>query len=173
MSKRLFNAPIPGENLTSASKNYSWHRPAQYPDFDDAIEHIIDDVLSNKDKIAGIVAMTSNGISALVIVQSVLTAKVGKGVISPDMTLLLAGPFYKLLTKILDGLGIEYLTGFDTREELNAYIAKLGSRDILLKPVKKQTLTKEQVEEMERITEEAKEEIPVGGLMGAPMEEKT
>ena len=112
MRDRLFNAPIPGENLTSNSKNYPWHRPAQYTDFDDAFEHLIDDVLADEQKIASAIVMTSNGMSVLSLVQAIMIGKVGSGVISPDMSLLVAGPFYKVFVRLLDAMGIEYLSGY-------------------------------------------------------------
>ena len=171
MNKQLFNAPIPGENLTRNSKNYPWHRPAQYPDFDDAFEYLVDEVISNSDKMASAILLTSNGMSALAVVQTVLVTQVGKGAISPDMSLLIAGPFYKTFVRMLDAMGVEYLSGFDTTEEIVAYAEKMKTGDILEKAKKQVKLTEEQEQEMERITEEAKEEIPVGGLMGAPMEE--
>jgi len=70
---------------------------------------------------------------------------------------------------MMDAAGVEYLSGFDTPEEIRAYAEKLQSGEFLSKPSKKTVkLTADQEAEMERITEEALEEIPVGGLMGAP-----
>ena len=43
---------------------------------------------------------------------------------------------------------------------------------ILSKAKKSVKLTDKQIEEMEKITEEAIEELPSGGLMGAPLEEE-
>lgn len=166
---RLLKAPIPGENLTVNSKNYAWHRPPQYPEFDDAFEFIIDDSLADQKKLGAAMLMLSNGISALAIVQTLMISKVGQGKISPDMSLLLVGPVYKTFVRMMDAAGVEYLSGFDTPEEIRAYAEKLQSGEFLSKPSKKTVqLTADQEAEMERITEEALEEIPVGGLMGAP-----
>jgi translation elongation factor EF-1alpha len=172
MRDRLFTAPIPGENLTSNSKNYPWHRPAQYTDFDDAFEYLIDDILSDEQKIASAIVLTSSGMSALSIVQSIMVSKVGSGAISPDMSLLVAGPFYKVFVRLLDAMGIEYLSGYDTPEELVAFAKKMKEGGILSKAKKSAKLTDKQIEEMEKITEEALEELPSGGLMGAPTEEE-
>jgi len=166
---KLLKAPIPGENLTVNGKNYAWHRPPQFPEFDDAFEFIIDDSLANQQKLGAAMLMLSNGISALAVVQTLMISKVGQGKISPDMSLLLVGPVYKTFTRMMDAAGVEYLSGFDTPEEIRVYAEKLQSGEFLSKSAKKPVkLTKKQEEEMERITEEALEEMPVGGLMGAP-----
>lgn len=166
-TSKLLSAPIPGENLTVNNKVYAWHKPPQFPEFDDAFEHLVDDVLAVPNKMAAAMLMTSNGISALAVAQTILIHKVSQGKISPDMSLLIAGPFYKTLVRMLDAAGAVYLTGFDTPEELRAYAEKMKSGEVLTAAKKAVKLTPSQEAEMERITEEAIEEIPVGGLMGA------
>jgi len=167
-TSKLFTAPIPGENLTANSKGYAWHRPPQYPDYDDAFEFFVDDTLSDPEKISAMILMMSNGISALSVTQSLIISKVAQGKISPDMSILIAGPLYKTIVRMMDAAGVDYLTGFDTTEQLQAYASKMKSGEVLVSDKKVKKLTEEKEAEMERITEEAKEEIPVGGLMGAP-----
>lgn len=169
---KLLKSPIPGENLTANSRSYPWHRPAQYVEFDDAFEYIVDDSLSDQEKLGAAILMLNNGISALAIVQTLLISKVAQGKISPDMSILLAGPVYKTFIRMMDAAGVMYLTGFDTTEELKAYAEKMKSGEFLSKPSKQVKLTAEQEEEMQRITEEAMEELPVGGLMGVPATEE-
>ena len=36
------NAPIPGANYTSDTRNYPWHRPPDITDVDEALEHIME-----------------------------------------------------------------------------------------------------------------------------------
>lgn len=164
---KLFNSPIPGENLTANTRNYDWHRPPQFSDFDDAFEHVIDDVIGNQDRLVAGISIARSGVSAVAIVQSLMLGLVSQGKISPDMSIILAGPVYKTLTKLFDTFGVDYLSGFESIEELQAYAKRLESGEVL-EPKKAKKLTKAQQEEMEAITEEAKEtvEIPTGGLMG-------
>lgn len=164
---KLFNSPIPGENLTANTRNYDWHRPPQFSDFDDAFEHVIDDVIGNQDRLVAGITIARSGVSAVAIVQSLMLGLVSQGKISPDMSIILAGPVYKTLTKLFDTFGVDYLSGFESIEELQAYAKRLESGEVL-EPKKAKKLTKAQQEEMEAITEEAKEtvEIPTGGLMG-------
>jgi hypothetical protein len=167
---KFFRAAIPGENLTANSKNYPWHRPPQITEFDDAFEYFVDNTLMDDKKFAAGVSLVTNGVSAVAAVQGLLLNMVARGVVSPDMTLLMAGPVYKTFTKMLDVAGVTYLSGFDTPEEVAAYAEKMGNMPEA-KQGKAPKLSAEQEAEMERITEEAKAEIPKGGLMGGPVEE--
>lgn len=169
---KLFRATIPGENLTVNSKNYAWHRPPQYAEFDDAYEWFSDEVLGNADRLSNISIVLNNGITALSITQSILVQAVGTGKISPDMSLLIAGPVYKTLTRMMDMLGVRYLTGYDTPEEIQEFVGYMKSGEFMSESKgKKLNITKEQEEEMARITAEIEAEIPAGGLMGAPTDE--
>lgn len=165
---KLFNAPIPGENLTVDSRNYAWHKPPQYPNFDDAFEYFAEEILGNAKRMNAAVLMSRNGFSAVALVQNLMLHAVGNGKITPDMSLLIAGPVYKTLVRMLDAFGEDYLTGYDSVEEIRAYMDRMGKEP---KKKKKAKLTKSQEAEMERITEEAVAEIPEGGLMGAPSKE--
>ena len=164
---RLLKAPIPGAHLTTNSKNYPWHRPLQYTDFDDAFEAIVDEVFLDDNALSTGMTTVSSGVSALTATQLLLIRRVGDGKISPDMSLLLAGPVYKVFTRILDNANVSYLTGFDTPAEMKAYAEKMGEAT---PPTTEagNSLSPEQEKEMKDITEEATTELPTGGLMGAP-----
>lgn len=165
-AEKLFNVPIPGENLTVNSKNYAWHRPPQFPEFDDAFEFFIDEFFGNGDRINSAAIMASFGISAVGITQTLMVNAVGGGKISPDMSLLLAGPVYTTLTKTFDRLGVDYLSGFDTREELEEFSRTMKSPSSKPK-TKSSALSKAQEKEMEEMSKDVKSDIPTGGLMGA------
>jgi len=164
---RLFRPEIPGENMTVDSRSYPWHNPPQYPDFDEAFEYVVDEKLSNQDSLTGAMMLMSQGMSALGAVQMMLIGMVSKGAITPDMSLMLAGPVYKTFTRLLDAADFNYLTGFDSADEIRAFAEYMKSEqfDTTGEAPK---LSDEQEEEMERITEEVKENLPTGGLMGAP-----
>ena len=161
----FFTMPIPGENLTSNVKSWPWHKPPQYSNFDDAFEYFLEDVLADQDRITSAVIMSRNCFSALVLVQNLMIQAVGAGKISPDMALLQAGPVYKVLTTMLDALGEDFMTGYETAQELKEYAERWAKKEPKAK--KKFKLSTEQEAEMERITEEATAEVPKGGLMGA------
>lgn len=159
----VFDAPIPGENLTKDTRGYSWHRPPQYTAFDDAYEYFAEEVLSDPKKLNAHAFMVENGLSLVGITQTLMIQAVGAGKISPDMTLMLAGPVYKTLGKLLDSIGVEYLTGFDSQETIREFANNLKT----VSPTKKaHKLTKAQEAEMERLNEEVQMLPPEGGLMG-------
>jgi hypothetical protein len=168
---KFLKAPIPGENLTKNTKGYSWHRPPQIVDFDEAFEYVVDTFfLPTKAIVAGM-HVVKNGIPATVAIQTMLINSAAKGVFTPDMALLLAGPSYKVFTRLMDALGVKYLTGFDTPEEMKKFLDSMESTASDVPETPK--ITKAQMKEMEAITEEAKAEIPEGGLMGAPTNEES
>ena len=161
----FFTMPIPGENLTSNVQAWPWHKPPQYSNFDDAFEYFLEDVLANQERITSAVIMTRNGFSALALIQNLMLQAVGAGKISPDMALLISGPVYKVLTTMLDALGEDYMSGYETTQELKEYAERWAKKEPKTK--KKFKLSAEQEAEMEKITEEATAEVPTGGLMGA------
>ena len=165
---RLFRPEIPGENLTVDSRSYPWRNPPQYPDFDEAFEYVVDTKLSNQDSLAGGMTLMSQGMSALGAVQMMLVSMVSKGQVTPDMSLMLAGPVYKTFTRLMDAANVKYLSGFDTPDEVRAFAEYIKSDTQFDTSGKAPALSEEQEDEMERITEEVKEQLPTGGLMGAP-----
>lgn len=170
---KLFRAPVPGENLTVNSKNYAWHKPPQFPKYDDAFEFFVDEFFGNNERINSAAVMASFGINALSITQTLMLNAVGGGRISPDMSLLLAGPVYKTLVNTFDRLGVKYLSGFDSPEELKEFVDYLKSPS-QQKAKKADALTAAQRQEMEELSKEVKEKdnIPTGGLMGASAEDE-
>jgi hypothetical protein len=167
---KFIKAPIPGENLTKEAKRYPWHKPPQIVEFDDAFEHIVDNFILDTKAIASSMTIVKNGIPANVVVQSILINTAAKGMFTPDMALLLAGPVYKVFTRTLDAMGTKYLTGFDSQKEVRKFVERMGNPEAQVSEAPK--ITKSQMKEMEAITEEVKAEIPTGGLMGASTEEE-
>lgn len=112
--------PIPGENYTSDTKNYPWHRPPEHDDLDSAIEASADKLLSREGSI-GVLTMLENGVDALTLADIFITNGIGKGKWTPDFGLLMAGP----ITHIIYIMGKTY--GID---------CKLGVKDELKMPTK-------------------------------------
>lgn len=164
VTKQLMKAPIPGEHLTKNSKNKPWHSPPKYAKFDDALEYFFDEVIPQKEFLPSIITLAESNVPITGVVSAMLLGHSSKGRFTPDMALKLAGPVYKLVTRALDAVEVDYLTGFESAEETQAKISGKGA------PKAGKKLSKAQESEMERITEETKVEIPEGGLMGAPVE---
>jgi hypothetical protein len=165
---KFLRGPIQGENLTNESRNYPWHRPPQYPDFDSAFKYFVDEVIANERKLKSGMTLVMGGVPATTAVTTQLLNMVSTGRISPDVSLVLAGPAYKVFTRMLDLAGIDYLTGFESQEDTAMFYKKLQEEGT--PPSKEAPLPKEVTDEAIKASEEV--QLPKGGLMGAPSDEE-
>ena len=166
----MLNAPIQGANLTVNSKNYAWHRPPQYPEFDQAFSAFVDTYIATPQVLQSGMTLIMAGIPATTAVSTSLINMVRKGKISPDMALLLAGPAYKVFSRMLDVSGVDYLTGFESPQETIEFYAKLADQE---SPSLKKAPLPKKVEKEAKELSEALPDVPKGGLMGAKMDEET
>ncbi len=104
------NGPIPGQNFTSDTKNYPWHRPPEFTDMDKAIDMISKKLLSEEASM-GIITMLEMKVDVATITDMFLTSGIGAGKWTPDFALLLAGPTSHIICLMADGYGIEYELG--------------------------------------------------------------
>jgi len=170
LAQQLMKAPIQGENLTKNTLQYSWHRPPQFPKYDDAFRHYIDSVIANEEVLSGGFSLVMSGMPATTAISSLLVKMVGDGKISPDMSLLLAGPAYKVFTRMLDYADIEYLTGFESTKETTEFFKKIKTTTPPTPSDEDQRpLPKDVIEESQDVAE--KVNMPTGGLMGAVPED--
>jgi hypothetical protein len=113
--KPMFDGPIPGENYTSDTKNYPWHRPPDITDYDEAVEFVIRD-LSNPSRISMIYTMMEAGQSIAGIVSIVNMLNIGNGKYSVDLSILIAGPIARFLEIAAKENGIEANLGTPEEE---------------------------------------------------------
>ena len=90
------NAPIPGANYTSDTRNYPWHRPPDITSTDEALEHIME-VLTETDAGKRYMSLIESGTSIASITDIVVTLAVGRGKFSIDFAILIAGPVTRML----------------------------------------------------------------------------
>lgn len=93
-SNQVQNGPIPGENYTSDTKNYPWHRPPKYTNLDDAIEHSYKKLM---EKPNGLLTMIKAGIPIPGLVELFLLNGMSKGNWTPDFMILMAGPIAHIM----------------------------------------------------------------------------
>lgn len=108
------SGPIPGENFTSDTKNYPWHRPPEHNDLDEAIDAAADKILSKEGSL-GVLTMLKNGIPAVTLANIFITSGVGAGKWTPDFGLLMAGPVTHIIYLLGKGYGIEVELGVDNK----------------------------------------------------------
>lgn len=151
------NAPIPGANYTSDTRNYPWHRPPDITDMDKAIEYVTKDLNDGPDGFR-YMSMLGAGVPVTMVTDFIVTKGIGRGKWAPDLGILAAGPIARLLMIMAQTYDIEYeiaaeedisITSSKTLREL--------SGETKLKPV---------------VQEEEPEEEPQGFMSAAPEEEQ-
>lgn len=112
MPYQPMDGPIPGENFTSDTKNFPWHRPPQYTNLDDAIEAVIKKVMDDE-SFDSFVTMIELGFSITDVAQLLVQSGIGAGKWSVDFGILLAGPIAHILVIMCRGLDVEFDLGVD------------------------------------------------------------
>jgi hypothetical protein len=109
------SGPIPGENITSDTRNYPWHRPPDITDLDEAIEYVLDDLTDTNLGLRSM-AMLKTDVSVATVTDIIVTTGIGRGKWTPDFAILMAGPVARLLTIMAKQYGIDYTMGLDSGE---------------------------------------------------------
>jgi hypothetical protein len=122
--------PIPGENYTSDTKNYPWHRPPDHTNMDSAIEEIYKKVTS-EDASGGIITMMEMGLDISTITDMIVTAGIGAGKWTPDFAILLGGPTAHILYLMGKGYGLDPEMGYNsnTRPPTKAFFDQMEKID--------------------------------------------
>ena len=128
-----FDGPIPGENFTSDTKNYPWHRPPEITDYDEALEFAAKE-FKKPNALIGLETMLANGITVATMTDFYLTRNVGLGKWTLDFALVIAGPVAKTIELIAVQAGYDYEMGIDEEitvatKEMVADMAELIGED--------------------------------------------
>lgn len=110
-----FEGPIPGENYTSDTKNYPWHRPPEFDDLDKAIDYI-GKKLTNEESAVGLLTMIETGIPLTDLAQTFCMSGIGNGKWTLDFALLLAGPVTHIMMIMAKSYGLDYELGLDGKK---------------------------------------------------------
>ena len=105
-----FNAPIPGESLTTApDMPKAWERPPQYTSQDEAMEAIYMEI-TQEGSLRKLINIINDGIPLDEIAQVILYKGYTEGKFSPDLMLVLIEPTIYLLIAIADYADIKDYT---------------------------------------------------------------
>lgn len=104
--------PIPGENYTSDTKNYPWHRPPEVTELDKGIETAIKQLSSRKGAF-GLLNSLQAGVTVVQATDMLITSGIGAGKWAPDLGLLLAGPVARMIEIMAKDAGIEFAMGLE------------------------------------------------------------
>lgn len=107
-------APIPGGNFTSDTRNYSWHRPPDLVDYDEAVGYMIDKI-DEPEQIELVYAMLGIDAHISTVVTVLLLKAVSKGKMGIDLALLVAGPLARYIEIAAKDVGIKYEMGVEDK----------------------------------------------------------
>tara|TARA_B110000114_G_scaffold175572_1_gene205243 strand:- start:157 stop:732 length:576 start_codon:yes stop_codon:yes gene_type:complete len=152
------DAPIPGGNYTSDTRNYSWHRPPDLVDYDQAVDYLINKI-DEPEQIEVVFAMLGIDAHITTVVTTILLQAVSKGKIGIDLAILVAGPLARYIEISAKDVGMKYELGVENKDRViitpSLLKASLG-------------IIEQEDEELEVPEEEAPLEEPTGSLMAMP-----
>lgn len=168
--KGAFDGPIPGENYTSDTRNYPWHRPPEYDNLDKAIEAAAKK-LTSKEGSVGVLTMIENGMPISALTQAFIMSGIGTGKWTLDYGLLMAGPVAHIMCLMAKAYDIPYELGVDNKPRVPTKAFFDGLKEIDKK--KAEAAGKEALGNMGEVN--TNPETPKGGFMSmkAPGEETT
>ena len=112
-----FNAPIPGEALTSSPDTpRAWERPPEYTEQDEAMKAVYL-TLTEEDTLKKLINIIDDGIPLDEIAQVILYKGYTEGKFTPDMMLMLAEPTMYLLIAIADYADIKDYVLYNEEDE--------------------------------------------------------
>lgn len=154
------DAPIPGANYTSDTRNWPWHRPPDITDLDGALEHVMDR-LSDTDAGMRYMSLIEAGTPITTVTDMVVTLAIGRGKFTPDFAILVAGPVARMLEIMAKSYKIDYVLGIDDDEDIPTSV-----------PLKKLIELNSPKEETEEEVVEEVEEAPLGFMSPASESEQ-
>ena len=166
MTEAALMAAVPGQSLTDYPKNYPWERPPEITDPNDAIKFHIDRI-ADEDVIDNVLDLLEFGIPAKTLSESMMTAAVGSGIHSIDVSLIIEPIVRDFMMKAADMAGVNYKETFKPDEMTMAERASLFNDAVASTPKGERDkgfeLVKEAAESMkEEPVEEPTEEEPKG-----------
>ncbi len=110
-----FDAPIPGENLTSDNRNYPWHRPPDIVDYDEAVEFMINKI-SEPEDLEGIFALMDLGADVVSITTVFLLTAIKQGRVGVDLAIQIAGPVSRYIEIKATNAEVDYELGLEDKD---------------------------------------------------------
>lgn len=155
-----FDGPIPGENYTSDTRNYPWHRPPDIIDYDEAIDYVINQI-SEPEPMSAVLTLLEAGASIAGVVSTINMANIGDGKYPIDLSILIAGPIARYIELYAKGSGIEIDMGIPQEELMTLTQAKALAG--ILSDEEDEVMVEDAVAAPEEPIQGAS-----GGLMGMP-----
>lgn len=156
VTSQTIDAPIPGANYTSDTRNYPWHRPPEYTDLDSAIDYMVR-VFDDREAVNAVVTMMDIGLDITTVCSTVIMKGVERGKWSVDLGILLAGPLSHMLVLFAKVYEIDYDLGIETGRKTPTKAFFNESKKVFQKD--------KAVKVLEENTAEIKSNASAGGFM--------
>ena len=160
----MFDAPIPGSNYASDTKNYPWHRPPDITEYDEAVDYMIRK-LDDPDEHELVFSLLEIDTQLTTVVSTLLMQGISRGKFPIDLAILMAGPLARYISILADSQDIKYDVGIEDTDRISitptSLKVALGIID-----------TDDEVLPEEPVEEAASGPDTGGGLMGAVSEDE-
>lgn len=165
----MFEAPIPGQSLTTTPKNAAWERPPQMVDIGEVVAFYMDN-LSDEKKQDSIMQMLEQDVDVQTLTEGILRAGVAGGRHSVDVSLAIAPVIHEFIVATADAVGVDYKTGFEDKEDDETRQKKAGqmmARKKMLKEDPRLSRDMQAADVVEEVEErvEAEPKVAPKGLM--------
>ena len=112
----MFDAPIPGQSLTSTPKSAPYERPPEITDPVEALDWHLDR-LDNPKAVKEAMFFLEMGMDLSTLVEGIARGAVAEGIHSIDVSLIITPVIHEYLKGYADALDIEYDEGFENEED--------------------------------------------------------
>lgn len=110
-----FDAPIPGQSLTTEPKNFPWERPPEIVDPELAIQYHLEK-LSRPKAVDGILdTITMLEVDLVTLTKGYLRAQVAEGIHSIDVSLIIAPVIHEFFKQLATAANIDFDEGFEDK----------------------------------------------------------
>ena len=125
----MFNAPIPGQSLTTEPKNYPWENPPEYANPEDALMWHMNR-LDDPEKTKACLGLLELGLDVVTLTEGLLRGAVSQGIHTIDTSLIIGPVIHEYLTGTADAAGIEYKEGLsDDKMDMDALDSQIKEQE--------------------------------------------
>ena len=129
MAVSQFNAPIPGQSLTTKPGNVPWERPPEMSTVEDTLRYYFK-MLNNPDVIDDLMTLLDMGVPIRPIVKSIYTSGVMNGMHSLDVGLIIEDTMSEFLATVAKSYDIDFT--FTEEDPANSKEAKNERRTTMM-----------------------------------------
>jgi hypothetical protein len=161
-----FVAPIPGQGLTSELGSRPWQQPPKYNTVDEALAYYIPR-LSTEEQRDNFYPVLESGIPVAMVVNTLLTGGVMRGLHSVDVSVLLTPVLVEFISLMADYDNVDYTTGLEKNvdsDKINPAMVQAALRKY--RDMKPEELEAEpEMEDSEDDDMDDMDDMPAAGLM--------